>query len=490
MNHWIGQHKNERPHDAAFYVGQRCISYGELAHEASSLAAGLAELGIGLGIRVGVQGANSADWIFALHAIWWRGATVVPLHDRLGREALQRHVEAADVDLLLSEEAPSAVAKEVSHCTFNELRELGCDPIGAEEMDASDVATILLTSGSTGTPRAVPATVENHMASANASAKRLGRRADDRWLCVLPLCHIGGLAIAIRSAIYGTSFDLMKSFDTSSVAHRLVNQPITLASFVPTMLRRLLDDYENAFDTSLRAVLVGGGPAGGDELRRARRRGLPVVSTYGMTEACSQLATLAPDAHASRLHTAGRPLPGVELMIANDERRPTPAGTPGMLWARGSMLCDGYLEMPDDRAPDSFVDGWFRTGDIGSLDDDGFLTIHCRAGDRIITGGENVDPREVEAVLRAVDGVEDVAVLGVDDEHWGQLVACAVVASQQLHPRLVEVSRQRLASFQIPRRWSFMPRLPKTASGKIDGMRLREQMASHQRDTLCSEDTP
>jgi O-succinylbenzoic acid--CoA ligase len=480
---WLAQRLVDRPDALAFSYGDASFDYAEAAQEVQRRAARLDAIGIGRGSRVGLLGENSLDWVFCAHAVFWLGATLVPLHPRASRAELDFQLSEVKLDLVLVGRTDHTLDDvDLPVLPLSET----CAPHGTECAPADtaldDVMTVLFTSGTTGTPKAVPLTIDNHLSSANASSARLGLCEDDHWLCCLPLCHVGGLAIVLRSAIYGTSFELMDAFSADEVLATLANRPVTLASFVPTMVHRLLDaDRLDAaggdIASKLRAVLVGGGPVTDELLTEARLRGLPTLPTYGMTEAGSQLATLSPHTTDGRLGTAGTVLDGVELRIERPDGSECTPGESGAIWARGPMLTAGYLDRPDANTKSvhdrRFRDGWFRTGDVGTLDADGFLRIEHRKSDLIVTGGENVDPSEVEAVLRKNGAVADVAVVGVDDAHWGQVVAALVVPamssdqSKAIFEQLEANCREQLAAFKAPRRWMFCDALPRTASGKI-----------------------
>jgi O-succinylbenzoic acid--CoA ligase len=473
------------------------LSYGELAAEVQRRAAGLRDFGIGrgsvVGVHTGSETQNSLEFVFWSHAVFWLGATLVPLHSKASAAELDFQLSQIPFDLLLVDDASllgieASTAKKTAN--FNEL----LVPAGAEcppaDIDGDDVMTVLFTSGTSGRPKAVPLTVQNHLSSASASAMRLGLCEDDHWLCCLPLCHIGGLAILVRSAVYGTSFELVESFDAPRIRNLLAEKRVTLASFVPTMLYRLLDESDALIASKLRAVLIGGGPIDAKLLRDARRRGLPVLPTYGMTEACSQLATLSPHANSphgsspDRLGTAGAPLDGVEIRIENADGGLCERGEIGRIRVRGPMLTRGYLGQSTQPTDPRFRDGWFDTGDRGRLDADGFLHIEHRISDLIVTGGENVDPGEVAGVLREAGGVGDLAVVGLDDPEWGQIVAAAVVcadaavSSDEFLAELERRCRTKLAPFKVPRRWRLVGEIPRTASGKIHRNRARELFAA------------
>ncbi len=477
MRPWLAQRWLDRRHAPALTHDGTTLSYEELVERVQRRAARLKAMGIGRGSRVGLRAPTSIDWVFAAHATFWLGATLVPLHPSTTEQELAFQLDALPLDVLLVDADSDVSRVDVPLMPLEELS----GPAGAEcapaNVDVDDIMTVLFTSGTTGTPKAVPLTVQNHMASATASALRLGLCEDDHWLCCLPLCHVGGLAIVLRSAIYGTSFELVEKFEADRILDMLAARPATLASFVPTMVYRLLEATDGPIESTLRAVLVGGGPIDAQLLRQARERGIPALPTYGMTEAGSQLATLSPheandDPTGRLLATAGSPLVGVEFRVERDDGSRCAPDEAGALWARGPMLTHGYLGF-EEANRERFRDGWFRTGDVGRLDADGYLHIEHRKTDLIVTGGENVDPNEVETVLRRVAAVADTTVVGIDDDEWGQVVAALVVPrhddtqTDELINELESCCRSQLAAFKVPRRWRLIAQIPRTPSGKV-----------------------
>jgi O-succinylbenzoic acid--CoA ligase len=308
------------------------------------------------------------------------------------------------------------------------------DPVLPDEVPAGTRA-VVFTSGSTGEPRPVCITRTNLEASARASAELLGVEPDDRWLCCLPVFHVGGLSIFTRSAIYATTVVAEPAFETGRVKDLLEAGEVTLASLVPTMLARLRDvGLERA--PGVRTVLLGGGPIPGELVEWALEIGLPVRPTYGMTETTSQIAT------AEIGERAARPLPGVEIRIGDD----------GEILVRGPMVTS---------------DGWLHTGDRGRLTADGLLEVHGRMDDVIVTGGENVAAREVEDAIRAHPAIADAAVIGIEDAEWGRAI-WAFVAGDTDEAAVIEHCRSLLPGFKVPKRVIVLAALPRTASGKVE----------------------
>lgn len=286
----------------------------------------------------------------------------------------------------------------------------------------------------------------NLEAAARASAEHLGHDAGDTWLLAMPLTHVAGLSILVRQAWSGGSVHLLPSFHPDSVLEA-IDAGVTMMSLVPTMLHRLLEAGPLP-PNRLRGVLVGGGPIPSGLLERAAGAGYPVLPTYGMTETFGQVATLRPDAVLAR---KAHPLPGVDIKV----------GTNGRIEVRGPQVFAGYLGAPDRN------DEWFRTNDLGAIDEEGALTVVGRADTVIITGGENVSPEQVEAELLEHSGVDDVVVTGIDDEEWGQKVVCAY-SGEADGAELARWLGERLPGFMVPKTWIPMSSIPSTALGKPD----------------------
>jgi O-succinylbenzoic acid--CoA ligase len=313
-------------------------------------------------------------------------------------------------------------------------------------------AVILFTSGSTGAARGVVLSRAALVAAANASAGHLGWRDDDRWLLALSLAHAGGLSIVIRCLAGRRPIALCDhDFDREPVAQRL--ERCTLASLVPTQLAALLDDPAWHPPAGLRAVLLGGAAAPPALLERAAARGVPFLTTYGMTESLGQLAT-APIGRAGDPHAPLIPLGGVALEAGT-------LAAPAPIVARGPMLATRYL----DGAP---IAPAFTTADLGSLDG-GALRVTGRGDDVIITGGENVHPQAIEAVLAATPGVHAACAFGVGDERWGQVVAAALVVGPAFDAEAAAAHwHAALPAHARPRRLALCPALPLLPSGKVD----------------------
>jgi O-succinylbenzoic acid--CoA ligase len=439
LDNWLAQRAATCPDRIALIADGVELTYAELEREAISVARRLAARGARRGALVVLDLPAGLSYALYLHALMKLGAVAYPLNDRLSDAEREAEIARAEPALVLSgaEGTP--------------LTEADLPLLGEHDLDALQCR--ILTSGTSGRPRPVGLTYGNHLWSAVGSAFNIGVEPGDRWLCCLPLYHVGGLSILMRSVIYGTGAAVHDGFDPDRVAESLERDGVTLLSVVTTQLDRLLDAGVDL--SPLRAILVGGGPVPISSLEEAAGRGARVVQTYGLTEAASQVTTLAPADARRKLGSAGRPLLTTHLRIH-----------------QGEILVQGPTVAPG--AADE--DGWLHTGDLGRIDEEGFLYVTDRLGDMIVTGGENVIPTEVEEVLLRHRDVAEAAAVGRADAEWQEAVVAVVVprGGATLDPE--ELHRHcagALADFKVPKRFEFVSELPRNASGKLLRRELR-----------------
>jgi len=340
-------------------------------------------------------------------------------------------------------------------------------PRAESRLDLAAAHSVIYTSGSTGSAKGARLTYGNYWWGALGSAMNLGVHADDRWLACLPFCHVGGLSILLRSVIYGTTAVIHDGFDPIRVNRAIDEDRVTIVSVVATMLRRMLGERgARPYPSSLRCVLVGGGPVPLPLLEECARRDLPVAQTYGLTEAASQVTTLAPADAWRKRGSAGSPLIHMDVAIAS-ENNLLPAGEVGEILVRGPSISPGYVGESGTAAD---AQGWFHTGDLGRMDAEGFLYVLGRRDDVIVSGGENVHPAEVETALESHPAVAEVCVTGVPDPEWGHVVAAVLrlrEGAKVNESELRDYVRGSLAPFKVPRRFHFTGEFPRTAAGKI-----------------------
>lgn len=428
---WLAHRAAALPERLALRSGGVDLTYAELEAEATAVAGRLRDRGAVEGSIVPLDLPPGPEFVAHFHAVAKLGAVAAPA--RPG--AIPRA-------------APAPPTSQTSHAAPYRGA-IGTFP----PAETPGAIARLFTSGTTGEPRGVDLTRDNFFYSAVGTALALGIGPQDRWLCCLPLHHVAGLSILTRSAICGIGVVLHDGFDADRVAQSFDEDGVTLVSLVATQLVRLLGTGMDL--TGPRAILLGGGPVPVDLVIEANGRGATVIQVYGMTETTSQVTLLEPADAERKAGSAGRATLGAQIRI--DE---------GEILARGPVVAPGSVG----------EDGWLRTGDLGRIDDDGYLWVDGRKGDLIVTGGENVMPERVEGVLKAHPDVADAAVVGRPDPEWQEAVTAVVV----LRPGAVENAEalrehcaDQLAGYEVPKRFSFVVDLPRTGSGKLMRSALR-----------------
>jgi O-succinylbenzoic acid--CoA ligase len=439
LDNWLAQRAETGPDRAALIAGDVELTYAELEQEATRMARRLAARGVRGGATVVLMHPAGVEYVVVLHALMKLGAVAQPLDPGLS---------PGELEAALSRAKPALVLGVEDHLTMTEA---DLPLLGQHDLDA--IHCRILTSGTSDQPRPIGLTYGNHLWSAVGSAFNLGVDPADRWLCCLPLYHVAGLEIVMRSVIYGTGAIVHDGLDPARIEDTLERQGATLVSLVTTQLSRLLDAGVDL--SGPRAILIGGGPVPREVLEEAIARGASVVQTYGLTEAASQVTTLTPQDARRKLGSAGRPLLTTHLRIQDGE-----------ILVQGPVVAPGCAD----------EDGWLHTGDLGSIDDEGFLYVGDRLGDVIISGGENVLPAEVEAVLMRHPDVVDAAAVGRADPEWQEAVTAVVVLGDGAATDAEELRRhcaESLARHKVPKRFDFVAELPRTASGKLVRRALR-----------------
>lgn len=421
--------------------------------------------GLTRGRRLGIVAGNTPAVAALLLAAPLAGATTVLLNRRLPEAELVDQARRARVDLLVCDVHAAPAAAKLAGALALPESFAGDQPPAAEHctpLGDSDPALVLFTSGTSGRAKAARLPWRALRHAADAAVAVLGLTAHTPWLACLPLDHIGGASIVFRAARSGQPVHLSERFD-AEVVNRLIDaDAISGASLVPTMLHRLLAQRAGRpWPATLRCLLTGGGPLSRELIAACTALGLAPSQTYGLTEAASQVCTLLPADAAAHPGSAGRPLPGTDVRVDAE------ADGVGPIHIRGPGLFSGYEEDGVLREPLA-AGAWFATGDLGRVDD-GWLTVHGRRSDLIISGGENVYPAEVEAALERHPAVAEAGVHGVADAEWGQVVTALLVArcTPPSDSDFTAWCAANLGGHQRPRRWRWVRALPRTATGKL-----------------------
>lgn len=482
--HWLLQRAASTPDAPALEFGDQAWTFAELADRARRGAACLlANAGPGEA-PIALLLPGGADFAAWFHAVALAGRAVLPLNMRLTAAELARQLVDARVSRLLGVDGDvrlDDLARRVPGLGVRAAPDLAAlaapsATLPGETIDDDATLAVLFTSGTTGPAKGACLDWHAFRASAEASEDRLGPVVRERWLACMPLFHVGGLSILLRSTLFGGPVRVHARFESQAVSDALDRGDVAGLSLVPTMLSRLLALRDGrAAPRGLHALLLGGAATPPGLLQRALAEGYPVCTTYGLTEACSQVATSAPPQAGATGVQPMLPLRGVEIRIV-DGSRSLPAGQPGEILVRGPVVMRGYLHDVQATAR-ALRGGWLHTGDMGYLDAGGGLHVLDRRDDLVVSGGENVYPAEVEAVLLEHPGVAEAGVAGVPDPDLGARVVAWVVTGPgaSLDATMLEgFCRARLAGYKVPRRFNFVAALPRTAVGKLQRLRLPE----------------
>jgi o-succinylbenzoate---CoA ligase len=471
----------------------RELTYEELDQLADSAVNRIAGYGIGEGDVVAVIGHNSVVYAILFLAALRSGFVLMPLNWRLNEAELSRQAHRADCRLVVHDGQFLSFVRntEFTAVTFAALENPGTgvqDPVAGETTLPLDRdGLILFTSGSRGNPRGVVLSWSSLYHSAAGALTAIDPRPGDCWLAALPFYHVGGLSILFRMFFAGGSVKILPRYSPQNLYGQINATRVDYISLVPTMLVDLLDLGETHRDLTdnlrrLRAIVLGGAPAGKSLMERAAGLRLPVKTTYGLTETASMVTLLDWEGVPAKLHTSGKPLPGSEIKIAGDGDAPLPAGSTGRIMVRGRTLFSRYL---DKTGPAVSPAGWFDTGDNGEFDEDGYLVVHGRKDRVVVSGGENIDLGRIEAAIAALPGIRFTQVLSRPDRRWGLRPVAFVVPAEARPGENVPIDESSLKAqlkgslpgLMIPDRIVLVEEMPLTGSGKYDHEELRRRFA-------------
>jgi fatty-acyl-CoA synthase len=486
----------------AFVEGTREVTYAEFDEATNRLGRGLIDLGVRRGDRIGVLLANSVAFMEVTFAAARLGAIVVPVNFRLqgpevgflladaGADVLVHHDSFPAARAALAEPgvrvrhrlvvaAPGQATAALADGELSYLDVLASgapDPLDMD-VDERDAHAIMYTSGTTGRPKGAVLTHANAVANArNGLLQGRGVRPGDVTVTAAPMFHIGGLGVHSLPFVYvGGTNVILSAFDPPAFLAAVAEHGATVQFLVPAMWAALtrVPDFDRFDLSALDMAVSGGAPTPLPVIEFFNARGITFQEGFGMTETAPSVSVLDADHIKEKLGSIGRPLPGVETRVVDAADRDVATGTVGELVVRGDNVFAGYWMLPDATA-DAFRGGWFHTGDLARVDDEGYITLVDRKKDMIITGGENVYPVEVEQVVVRHPAVREAAVFGVADERWGETVVAAVALDgTATAAELIAHCRRRLAHFKCPTRIVIVDELPRNATGKVLKTALR-----------------
>ena len=492
----------ERGERVAFVTAQRTLTFTTLDQRSTQVASALRAMGIGKGDRVALLAHNDAEFLEVMIGVSKSGAALVALNWRLS---------AGEIGAILADAQPAAIVCETGLAQLlgdeaarpAQMRVvLGGDAYEswlaqapatdlAVEPAPDDIAIVLYSSGTTGLPKGVMLTNTNLSYIPMMAHELFRMTSESVHLVVAPLFHIGGAATGLTTMMLGGRTVVMRDADPESILDTIAHERVTHAFFVPAVIQRLVSCLRAAPReiASLQYIAYGAAPMTETLLREAMNAlGCGFVGCYGMTETSASVTYLKPEEHVTegpltaRLRSVGRELPWHTVRVTNmDTGQAAAPGEVGEIWVRSPMNMAGYLNQPVASAETLVADGWLRTGDGAVCDAEGYIYLTDRIKDMIISGGENVYPAEVENVLAAHPDVEDVAVIGLPDERWGETVTaivCARPGAQPSSEELIAYSRERLAHYKCPTSIHLVKELPRNPSGKVIKRALRTMFAA------------
>ena len=474
---WLHSQALAHPAHPALVVGAQTFTFDQLARRADQLAARFVEAGWP-GETVGVWLPDDLPLVEAIWAVPRAGGVLVPLHARFqGPELATYLADLRCTRLYTTRTLYAGIEKDLPKSL--EVMFVEDAPAGAGSLDPGAAVpegtlhSVLLTSGTSGRPKAVRLTYGNHRSSADSWRSFLQITSGDHYLCTLPLSHVGGMGILFRSALAGFKVTCLPKFDAAAVNQALDGGAVTHVSLVPTQLHRMIKLRAGRhFSGQLQALVLGGGPAPPELIDQALELGAPLVMTYGLTETASGVTAFRVWEHPDKRASAGQPLGEATLTIINADGVPVPPGEVGTIAVQGPSVMEGYMDGPA-------IGGQLVTSDRGRLDEDGFLYLTPDQLALIISGGENVDPLEVEQLLLGIPHVQDACVAGLPDTDLGRRVV-AVVAAEPGHTldeqEMIRTCRQKLAPFKVPKSIIVWPVLPKTPGGKVQRQKVLERL--------------
>jgi long-chain acyl-CoA synthetase len=503
-SHLLRQWATETPDAPMLTEGATTLTWAEVYDRAKRVSRGLARSGVGPGDRVAFLDRNGIEYFEVFFGCALLGAVSVAVNWRLAPAEMATVIEDAEATTLFYGPDYAAAVKELRSLVSSVRTWVALDEFAAWrdappegeaedpgfEPDLDDVVTQLYTSGTTGLPKGAMISGRNLSCILTEAERVFHIGADTVSLVAMPLFHIGGTGWALSGMDHGGHSVILRDLDPVALLRIIEEHRVTETFVVPAVLMFLLATPELTTTdvSSLRRVFYGASPISEDVLVRSMRAlGCSFAQVYGLTETTGAITSLMPEDHdpdgprAALLRSAGRPFDHVELRIVDtDSGQDLPPGEVGELWTRSDQNMLGYWNKAEETAKILTDDGWFHTGDAGWIDDEGYLFLHDRIKDMIVSGGENIYPAEVENALLAHPAVVDAAVIGVPDDRWGETVKAIVVTSPDLPADRTELAadimaatRDRIAHYKCPTSIDFIEQLPRNPSGKVLKRELR-----------------
>ncbi|MFO7525785.1 MAG: o-succinylbenzoate--CoA ligase [Ignavibacteriaceae bacterium] len=427
---------------------------------------------------VGIYLDNSIEFIISVISLWKLGAVPVPLNLIAAEDELLKLISIPTIKTIITDKIHS---QKINHPGTVDIIPIDLQKLNFKkpsqrfiisDFNDNDEAVVIFTSGSTGGPKGVVHTFHSLLSSIVNGNEILNHNNDDRWLASLPFYHIGGFQIFCRTLYYGISIIIPESLQTNHLAQAISEFQPTHASFVSTQLKRLLDNNIKP-NSELRCSLIGGGFIDKDMLLNAKKSGWHPVKVYGSSETASFVCALSENDIEEKAVSTGKPVGNNQIMIVDENGNECSAKTEGEIIIKSDSLFKYYLNNESGTKDGLKQDNYF-TGDLGYLENDGFLFVTGRKNDMIVTGGKNVNPLEVETAILKYPSIIEAAVFPVDDVEWGEIVCAAVVSSKKIDSNELKLFlKNTLSSYKVPKKIFIESSLPKTTLGKIEKKNLK-----------------
>ena len=473
-------------HSIALIHKNSSITYLAFEEKIFSTIQTLSDIGIKRRNKVAILSENSPEFVMLIFSLWRLGAIPIPLNLKLLPKEIEELITFAHCDFLLTDDSSFELinSKKIpKHRIPNGNEKAASKTFPEIDFTIEDTAAIIFTSGSTGKPKGVMLSFNNLFQSA-LTGDQIFKHADgDRWLASLPFYHVGGFSIITRAFFFGAALILPNSLSAEQLKEEIENQKPTLTSFVSTQLKRLIELGVKP-NKELRHILLGGGFLDAELVEKAISSGWKISKSYGSTETSSFAAALTYEEFNKKRQSAGKALTPNKILIVDEKKNPLPPNHSGEIAVKGESVAKGYLHNIEETNK-KFKGKIYYSGDFGYLDDEGYLFVEARRNDLIISGGENINPIEVENEIIKHPKVLEVSVLGIEDNEWGYIVTAAVVLKNKNEftlDELKEFLKDKLPGYKHPKKIFILDNLPKTEMGKVQKEKIREIINSNKID--------
>ncbi len=459
------------------------ISYQQFEKQVNNISSYLKNKGIDQGDNVAIISENNPDFILLVFSLWKLKAVPVPINLKLLVKEIEEQIIFADCRFVLVHEKiqiklnQSSIKNLIISFPFNTEHSKNT-PVN--KFNENDTALMLFTSGSSGKSKAVMITFTNLIQSNLIGNRILKQNRNDKWLASLPFYHIGGFSIIARAFLSGALVIIPDSLKIEDIIKAIEEHKPTLASFVSTQLRRLIENNIGP-NVELKNVLIGGGFTSNELSLEAIKKGWKITKVYGSTEVSSFVSAITTNEILKKPSSSGKALYPNEILIVNEKKKNIPANNRGEIIVKSSSVTKSYYKNPEETNK-KLINEFYYTGDIGYLDNEGYLFVEARREDLIISGGENIVPKEVESVILNHPLIKDVFVFGLDHAEWGQEAAAAIVLKKNSRINSIELKKflkNKLAGYKIPRKIFFIDEIPKTTLGKVQKEKLLKLIRIH-----------